>query len=716
MTPLAVGQVLGDRFELLGELGRGGMATVWLAQDRTRGERVAVKILHPHLANDVSARARLRRELQAAGLVRHESVLAPWDLLELDGHVALSMPYHRGATLGETVARVGPLPVETVRAVGLQLAAALTAAHRLGVLHRDISANNVMLDESGRAALMDFGLARVQAAHTTRHSAALGTAGHTAPEVYDGVRGDARSDLYAVGTLLFLAATGRAPFGEGAAGGILKRQLAGEHPHVRELRPDLPEDLARTIEALLAVDPAQRPQSAAELGELLSARAAPEPPPHKVGPPPAADPRALTRRPELPEGRYTVEVRARKGRPRPKRTQPGPGARYAVQLGNEVLRRLSLPDLPPEWTQLQDAALTPEQLLTRAVALAGGLPPDALRPGPVIQERTFRLVAGVSEACADNLAALADSQGYEARSYEVKPRPQGPERLLAYAPLLIPVVWLSFATLLSWNMDPMLVLPVAVLLTLILPVVGREFGGARKGDKLPLAFARDLSAHLGPGFALPAASSGPPAAAAAEPSPPVTPPSRAQEALALAQARIQRLRAALEAAELPAAVGRDLRARASELEAQARALAAHAERLTAALATAPDPGAGAELGRLEERLRRLEALAQAGEPVSPGERESLERTLHALREEQRAHEAQESQLTAALARLAELGAAALAAARRLRATGSPDPTPPAQAALERLGQDLDTLEQARRELDEHQLRRAQAASQLRARQ
>jgi serine/threonine protein kinase len=150
------------------------MATVWLAEDRVRGARVALKILHAHLVGDASTRERLRREVMTAGLIKHEGALLAQELHELDGHLALSMPYHPGRTLAERVAAEGPIGGTALRAIGARLADVLAAAHRAGVLHRDITPANVMIDDEGVATLTDFGLARLEQWQSTRHTGRLG--------------------------------------------------------------------------------------------------------------------------------------------------------------------------------------------------------------------------------------------------------------------------------------------------------------------------------------------------------------------------------------------------------------------------------------------------------------------------------------------------------------------------------------------------------------
>jgi len=162
MAELSPGTLLGDRFEIHGVLGRGGMATVYLAQDRSGGERVALKLLHAHLAADPSARHRLEREVEAAHRLDHPGVLVARELVELEGQVGLVLPLHPGRTLAERIAVDGAQPPDQVRRLGLRLAEALGAAHRAGVLHRDLSARNVLVDERGAPVLTDFGMARLQ--------------------------------------------------------------------------------------------------------------------------------------------------------------------------------------------------------------------------------------------------------------------------------------------------------------------------------------------------------------------------------------------------------------------------------------------------------------------------------------------------------------------------------------------------------------------------
>ena len=248
------------RFTLLGELGRGGMATVHLAVDSRAGERVALKLLHAHLADRPSARRRLERELAASRAVDHAAVLEVREVVQHDGRLGLVLPLCAGGTLSEQVAAGGPLPKADLLALRDTLTGALRAAHKAGVLHRDVAPGNVLLDGSGPRGwrLTDFGLARLAEGHTAS-TTALGTPGYAAPEAYGPGRADPAIDAWAVGAVLFFAATGMAPFGSDGAGAVLGRQLAGAPVvDLREARPDLPNSVADGILGLLNPDPTQR--------------------------------------------------------------------------------------------------------------------------------------------------------------------------------------------------------------------------------------------------------------------------------------------------------------------------------------------------------------------------------------------------------------------------------------------------------------------------
>lgn len=307
MASLLPGTVLGERFELLGELGAGGVAVVYLAYDRLRDDIIALKLLHAHLSGDRITRTRLRREVQAAGRIRHPNALVAHELHELDGQLALSMPLHTGSTLGDTVTTRGPLTAAALQTLAEQLGGALQASHRAGVLHRDVTPNNVLVNEQGTACLSDFGLARFDGQRTATATTAMGTWGYAPPELFEGKRVDPRADLYSLGAVLYFAATGRSPFDAANPAAILQRQLAGNFQPLAKARPELPRPLCALIDALLATAPDDRPTSVGAALDALEHRAAP-PPTRTPEPAPAPPPASGAQRSHLPEGAWRVEV------------------------------------------------------------------------------------------------------------------------------------------------------------------------------------------------------------------------------------------------------------------------------------------------------------------------------------------------------------------------------------------------------------------------
>lgn len=246
-----------ERFEIRGELGRGGMATVYLALDRSRDELVALKVLHRHLVDRPSARGRLERELRAARRVAHHAILHPVEAVQHDGVPALVLPALSGQTLSDRIAAGGTLGEDELQRLLDEIGGALAAGHAVGVLHRDVTPNNVLWD-AGQPRLADFGLARL-ADQGTATTGALGTVGYAAPETYAEGASDPRCDAYSLGAVLFFAATGRPPFDAPTGLGALQQQLEGQHTPLASLRPDLPRALIETIEALLVPEQDQRP-------------------------------------------------------------------------------------------------------------------------------------------------------------------------------------------------------------------------------------------------------------------------------------------------------------------------------------------------------------------------------------------------------------------------------------------------------------------------
>ena len=205
-------QIVGGRYRVLRKLGGGGMADVYLCEDRTLGRQVALKVLLQRYLGDATFVERFRREAKAAAGLNQANLVSIYDWGELDGTYYIVMEYVEGETLKDYIRRQGRLSGNEAVRVSLQLLAALEFAHRNGIVHRDIKPQNVMLDREGNVKVMDFGIARAGDSGMTEAGSILGTAQYLAPEQAQGQPVDMRSDLYSVGIVLYEMVTGLAPF------------------------------------------------------------------------------------------------------------------------------------------------------------------------------------------------------------------------------------------------------------------------------------------------------------------------------------------------------------------------------------------------------------------------------------------------------------------------------------------------------------------------
>ena len=255
------------------ELGRGGMARVFLAEDVRRGGDVAVKVLHPEVASALGP-DRFHREVDILGRMRHPNIVPILDSGIAGGLLYLVMPFVTGETLRERLAREGPLPADDVLEITRDVAAAIDHAHGLGIIHRDIKPANVLLTGQ-RAMVCDFGLARAidRAAVEPISSSGLvlGTPAYMSPEQAIGVRElDARSDIYALGCVIYEMLTGEQPFMGPTPQAIITRQLSERPRPIRTVRPQVTEAMERATLAALAKDPEARPASGSKLMALLA--------------------------------------------------------------------------------------------------------------------------------------------------------------------------------------------------------------------------------------------------------------------------------------------------------------------------------------------------------------------------------------------------------------------------------------------------------------
>jgi serine/threonine protein kinase len=268
-----VRHAFGDLYQVDREIGRGGDARVFLAMDRV-GQKVALKILHPEFLESVAAE-RFLREIRLVSRLNHPHIARLLDSGERHWFVYLAMSFIEGPSLREVLGRGRRLSLTDTLRVGLDLLDALDHAHRLGIVHRDVKPENVIISRDRGAVLLDFGIARAIVTsisrEITRAGVTVGSSSYMSPEQINGdEKIDGRTDLYSLGCLLFECLTGRPPFVWRKEAVVLQLHLTEPAPDVRDLRPDVPAALADAIAKALAKAPGERWQSAAEMGKVLT--------------------------------------------------------------------------------------------------------------------------------------------------------------------------------------------------------------------------------------------------------------------------------------------------------------------------------------------------------------------------------------------------------------------------------------------------------------
>ena len=277
--PPEPGLLLAGRYHLRSVLGQGGAATVWLADDDVLDRAVAVKLLHPELERDTSAVVRFRREATAAAALTHPNAVIVYDIGEDEGRVFLVMEYVDGATLSD-VLDGGRLAPEDTATIGVSVGRALGAAHRRGLVHRDVKPGNVLIDRDGVVKVTDFGIATALGdaqARLTTPGMVVGTGAYLAPEQLEGKVVDARADVYSLGLVLHECLTGQPAFSGGTAAEVAARRLASEVTPVRKMVPAAPEELDLTLQRAARRDPRERFEDGAALADVL-ARLVPDDP------------------------------------------------------------------------------------------------------------------------------------------------------------------------------------------------------------------------------------------------------------------------------------------------------------------------------------------------------------------------------------------------------------------------------------------------------
>ena len=275
--PLSPGERVG-RYRVLRRLGSGGMGVVYLAEDVRLRRPAALKLLPPHLAVDAAARHRFENEARAASALDHPNIVTVYGMDDTaDGRAFLAMALCDGEGLHELLAR-GPVPVGTALALATQIADGLAAAHRRGIVHRDIKPRNIVVTPEGSARIVDFGIARTGDGTIADAAATPGTLAYMSPEQTRGEAGDARTDVWALGTLLYEMLVGRRPFAGADPPALIDAIRSAAPRRANELRHDVPEGLARIVDRCLAKQPSERYDDAGAVHAALRALSAPKHP------------------------------------------------------------------------------------------------------------------------------------------------------------------------------------------------------------------------------------------------------------------------------------------------------------------------------------------------------------------------------------------------------------------------------------------------------
>jgi serine/threonine protein kinase/Tfp pilus assembly protein PilF len=269
---LTTGSTFADRYQIIEELGKGGMGKVYKVQDTKIKEKIALKLLKPDIASDKKTIERFSNELKFSRKIRHENVCQMYDLNEEEGTHYITMEYVHGEDLKRLIRKMGQMSAGQAISMAKQVCEGLIEAHKLGVVHRDLKPQNIMVDEEGKARIMDFGIARsLKGKGVTGAGVMIGTPEYMSPEQVEGKDTDQRSDIYSLGVILYEMVTGRVPFEGDTPFTIGVKQKSEIPKEPGELNSQVPSDLSGVIMKCLEKDKEKRYQSAGEVRTELIA-------------------------------------------------------------------------------------------------------------------------------------------------------------------------------------------------------------------------------------------------------------------------------------------------------------------------------------------------------------------------------------------------------------------------------------------------------------
>lgn len=260
------GQMFGNRYVILEQIGSGGMGIIYKAKDLELEELLVIKILSPAWSDDANLVARFKREIKLARLISHNNVIRIYDLGNWEGYIYITMEYFQGSDLAQIIAEKGAFNISDGLNLCIQLCEGLNAAHQQGIIHRDLKSSNIMISEDNTLKLLDFGIAKAaNVTQLTIDGSILGTPYYISPEAIMQKEVDNRSDIYSLGIVMFEIFTGRCPYEGDYLLDVMQKHLSGNPPTPSSIVDSIPEDLDEIILKCIAMRPEKRYQSIAEL-------------------------------------------------------------------------------------------------------------------------------------------------------------------------------------------------------------------------------------------------------------------------------------------------------------------------------------------------------------------------------------------------------------------------------------------------------------------